>query len=53
MENIYKSRRGINVSTSVRGVKTYDATVEIIDDTNEEVNQWKDIGMIGQGLATK
>ena len=32
----YKSRRRINISTSVKGVKTYDATIELIDATNEE-----------------
>jgi len=37
METTYKNRRRINVSTSVKGVKTFDATVEIIDGTNEEV----------------
>jgi len=33
----YKTRRRVNVSTSVKGVKTYDVTVEILDGTNEEV----------------
>ena len=37
METIYKTRRRVNVSTSVKGAKTYDATVEIIDGTNEEI----------------
>ena len=37
MEATYKSRRRVNVSTSVKGVKTWDATVELIDGTNEEV----------------
>ena len=37
MEQTYKNRRRINVSTSVKGVKTFDATVEIIDGTNEEI----------------
>ena len=32
----YKSRRRINISTSVKGVKTYDATIELIGTTNEE-----------------
>ena len=32
----YKSRRRINISTSVKGVKTYDATIELIDATNEQ-----------------
>ena len=33
----YKTRRRVNVSTSVKGVHSYDATVEIIDGSNEEV----------------
>ena len=33
----YKTRRRVNVSTSVKGVKTYDVTVEITDGTNDEV----------------
>ena len=37
MEATYKSRRRINISTSVKGIKTYDATVELLDSTNEEV----------------
>ena len=37
MENTYKKRTRINVSTSVKGIKTYDCTVEIVDGTNEEV----------------
>jgi len=36
-EQTYKTRRRINVSTSVKGIKTYNATVELIDGTNEEV----------------
>ncbi len=37
MEQTYKTRRRVNVTKSVKGVQTYDATVEIIDGTNEEV----------------
>ena len=37
MEATHKSRRRINISTSVKGIKTYDATVELLDSTNEEV----------------
>jgi len=33
----YKTRRRVNISISVKGVKTWDATVEILDATNEEV----------------
>ena len=33
----YKKRTRINVSTSVKGIKTYDCTVEMVDTTNEEV----------------
>jgi len=32
----YKKRTRINISTSVKGVKTWDATVELLDATNEE-----------------
>ena len=33
----YKTRRRVYVSTSVKGFHTFDATVEIIDGTNDEV----------------
>ena len=36
-EQTYKSRIRINVSTSVKGIKTFEATVELIDRTIEEV----------------
>jgi len=36
MEIQYKKRTRINVSTSVKGIKTWDATVELFDTTNEE-----------------
>ena len=36
-EITYKTRKRVNVSTSVKGVKTWDATVELIDGSNEEV----------------
>jgi predicted HTH domain antitoxin len=37
MENSYNNRRRVNVSTSVKGIVTFDATVELIDCTNEQV----------------
>ena len=37
MENQYKKRIRIEVSTSVKGVKTYSCTIELVDSTNEEV----------------
>ncbi len=37
MENQYKKRTRVEVSTSVKGVKTFSCTVEIVDSTNEEV----------------
>ena len=33
----YKKRVRLNVSTSVKGVKTYDVTVEMIDEEEEVV----------------
>ena len=35
-EITYKKRTRINISTSVKGVKSYDCTVEMMDVTNEE-----------------
>jgi len=37
MEQTYKTRHRINISTSVKGIKTYDVTVEMVDSTKEEV----------------
>ena len=37
MEVQYKKRIRVEVSTSVKGIKTYSCTVEIMDATNEEV----------------
>ena len=37
MEATYKSRYRVNVSTSVKGIKTYDVTAELVDATKEEV----------------
>lgn len=37
MEQNYKTRHRVNISTSVKGIKTYDATVELIDSSVEEV----------------
>jgi hypothetical protein len=36
-EETYKKRVRINVSTSVKGIKTWDATIEMIDTPKEEV----------------
>ena len=33
----YKKRTRVEVSTSVKGVKTYSCTIELLDSTNEEV----------------
>lgn len=33
----YKKRTRINVSTSVKGIKTYDVTLEMLDTPDEEV----------------
>lgn len=33
----YKKRTRINVSTSVKGVKTYDVTLEMLDEDDEVV----------------
>ena len=33
----YKKRTRINVSTSVKGVKTYDVTLEMLDEDDEAV----------------
>ena len=33
-QQVPKKRVRINVSTSVKGVKTWDATVELVDDAN-------------------
>ena len=37
MENQYKKRTRIEVSTSVKGVKTYSCTIEMIDAEMESV----------------
>jgi len=37
MENTYKKRVRIEVSTSVKGIKTYSCTIEMIDTPAEEV----------------
>ena len=42
MENQYKSRTRIEVSTSVKGVHTYSCTVEIIDSSVDEVLEESD-----------
>jgi len=36
MEIQYKKRTRIEVSTSVKGVKTYSCTIEMLDSTSEE-----------------
>ena len=42
MEQTYKTRHRINISTSVKGIKTYDVTVEMVDSTKEEVLEESD-----------
>lgn len=42
MENTYKKRTRIEVSTSVKGVKTYSCTTEMIDADMYEVLQESD-----------
>lgn len=37
METINKKRTRVEVSTSVKGVKTFSCTVELMDGTNEEI----------------
>jgi len=37
MEQNYKTRHRVNVSTSVRGVKTFDCTVEVMDGSVDDV----------------
>lgn len=36
MEQTYKTRHRIEVSTSVKGIKTYSCTAELVDSTKEE-----------------
>lgn len=36
MENSFKKRTRIEVSTTVKGIKTYSCTVELMDSSNEE-----------------
>jgi len=36
-EETYKKRIRVNVSTSVKGIKTFDVTVEMLDTPKEEV----------------
>lgn len=37
MEQVYKKRTRIEVSTSVKGIKTYSCTLEMIDTDDDEV----------------
>lgn len=37
MENQYKKRIRVEISTSVKGIKTYSCTVEMVDTEQEEV----------------
>ena len=37
MEQTYKKRTRVEVSTSVKGIKTYSCTVEMLDTEQEEV----------------